>query len=78
MNISPVKGNLSIYSSRPVFAARHPPQGVPFGTADDGRDSSLFNGAELLVCNDCPIRSLTSSAVCISSAMKGDITVHRL
>jgi len=28
-----------------VFAGRHPPQGVPFGTADDGRDSSLFNSA---------------------------------
>ena len=30
----PVKENLSKYSSRPVFAARHP--------ADDGRDTSLF------------------------------------
>ncbi len=35
MNVSPVKGNLSVYSYRPVFATRHPPQGVPFGAADD-------------------------------------------
>ena len=31
----PVKENLSNYSSRPVFTARH--------LADDGRDASLFN-----------------------------------
>jgi len=40
---------LSTFPSSKISQIIHPvpslPQGVPFGTADDGRDSSLFNSA---------------------------------